>query len=228
MKNFLFTIDKYINALFFGKSCLGCKKLSFGICSNCLSNIPLSKPTENNKIYGIYDYGNDIVWKSIWNLKYKSNSQEVKSLILNSISIINEIIAEHLQSEYSQKVIFVPIPQHKKKAKTRGFNQSKLIANFTSENIESSEVKDILVKSIETIPQSHISDKEQRIKNISGAFAIKDEMNLDPKQIYILVDDVTTTGATFLEAVRVMKSFGIKNVLCIALAHGYKRRYKNY
>lgn len=184
--------------------------------------IPLSDTTEHNGIYGLYDYGNPLVSHAVWNLKYRHQGQEAKLLAFKANEFISEIVSEHLQSEKPETIILVPVPQYKKKTEKRGFNQSEVIASWTTKVLPDSKIENILEKIKETLPQSHISDKKQRMRNISNT--IRTTKQLDEKSIYIVIDDVTTTGATFLEATRALKSAGARNILCIALAHGYKRR----
>lgn len=222
MKRLIFTIQEYINQLLFGISCSGCRKPGFYICKKCLDSIRLSDTTEHSLIYGLYDYGTPLVSHSIWNLKYKHKGQEAKLLIKKASVMVSEIIADHLQSEFAQEIIFVPIPQYKKKTESRGFNQSIVLAKWLSEEIPNSKVKILLEKKYQTLPQSHISNKKMRIKNVEQTMCgIK---NIEKDKVYIIIDDVTTTGATFLEAKRALKEVGAKNILCIALAHGYKKR----
>ncbi len=222
MKTFLFTIQGYIKSLLFGGSCAGCGAIGPAICQSCLASIPLSNITEHEGIYGIYNYGHPLVSHAVWNLKYSHKGQEAKLLAEKTQEVIVDIISEQLQSGVPEKVIFVPIPQYIKKTQKRGFNQSVLIAKWFAREVQMTEVRDILEKYKETLPQSHLSSKENRIKNIHDTMRVRGEIN--PKQIYVVVDDVTTTGATFLEAMRALKQGGAKHIICIALAHGYKRR----
>ncbi len=222
MKNLLFTIQEHISRLLFGSSCAGCGIPGPAICRSCLTTIPLSTSTEHSGIYGVYNYGHPIVSHAIWNLKYSHKGQEVKLLAEKAQEIITDIISEELQSGVPQNMIFVPIPQYKKKTQSRGFNQSLLLAKWFAKDIQPSRVEEILEKYRETLPQSHISSRNARLKNVHDTLKVKSA--IEPKQIYIVVDDVTTTGATFLEAMRALKSAGAKNIICIALAHGYKRR----
>ncbi|MEK7227851.1 MAG: hypothetical protein AAB681_00660 [Patescibacteria group bacterium] len=226
MKNLLFTISaswRIINQFLFGSRCAGCHRPGPAICEKCLLLIPLSDITEHDGIYGLYDYGNPIVSHSIWNLKYRHRGQEAKLLALKASELISEIVAEHLQSEKPETIILVPVPQYKKKTQKRGFNQSEAIAQWITKVLPDSKIENVLEKITETLPQSHISDKKQRIKNISETMRMKNPP-ADGRKIYIVIDDVTTTGATFLEATRALHSAGARNILCIALAHGYKRR----
>lgn len=226
MKTLLFTIQEYIGLFIFGSRCAGCKKPGPAICSRCLSLIPLASSTEHPGVYGLYNYGHPLVSHAIWNLKYRHAGQEAKLLAKQGAQLMNEITAEHLQSEQKQEIILVPVPQYKKKTQSRGFNQSSVIVEWFRQEIPESHIEDVLEKTKETLPQSHLSDRKARMRNIDGAMRAKNPPagGLDPKKIYIVVDDVTTTGATFLEAKRALQTAGAKHILCIALAHGYKKR----
>ncbi len=225
MKNLLFTISaswRIIGQFLFGSRCAGCHKPGAAICEKCLALIPLSDITEHDGIYGLYDYGHPIVSHSIWNLKYRHRGQEAKLLTMKAGGLISEIVAEHLQSETPTQIILVPVPQYKKKTEKRGFNQSEIVASWMTKVLPDSKIENVLEKILETLPQSHIGDKKQRMRNVGGTMrAVK---QLDARKIYIIIDDVTTTGATVLEATRALRCAGARNILCIALAHGYKRR----
>jgi ComF family protein len=222
MKKLLFTIQSYISLFLFGISCSNCRKPGNAICSNCLSSIKYSDETEHLGIYGLYDYGNKIVSHAVWSLKYHHKDQAAKILTLKASDLITEIISDYLQTTKNQKIILVPIPQHKNKTQTRGFNQAEVIALWVSQIIPDSKIEKVLEKTRQTLPQSHISNKTNRIKNINGV--MKTNQKLDSHKVYIVIDDVTTTGATFLEARRALKAVGAQNILCIALAHGYKSK----
>ncbi len=222
MKKLVFTIHKYLERLFFVSKCASCGAPGEAICPKCLLLVPLSEETEHSGIYGIYNYGYPLVSHAIWNLKYKHKGQEAKILIQKGLGFINEIIAEHLQSESPEEIVLVPVPQYKKKTRKRGFNQSEVLASWITSYLPYSKLENILEKTKDTLPQSHLSDKKQRLRNVDGAMRAKRQ--IDKNKLYIIIDDVTTTGATFLEARRALKDLGARNVLCIALAHGYKRR----
>ena len=59
--------------------------------------------------------------------------------------------------------------------------------------------------------------KEEREKNLNGAFQLKNPAELSGKKIF-LVDDVYTTGSTMNECARILKKANIKQVWGIALA----------
>lgn len=72
-------------------------------------------------------------------------------------------------------------------------------------------VPDVLAKK-QTDPQVH-HGREERQKNIRGAFAVNETIKapIDGASI-ILVDDVYTTGSTMEEAARVLKKAGATDV----------------
>ena len=53
---------------------------------------------------------------------------------------------------------------------------------------------------------------------LKQAFCVNLDKNI-PKQI-ILIDDVLTTGTTFIEAAKTLKKAGVNKVICLAVAHG--------
>lgn len=57
----------------------------------------------------------------------------------------------------------------------------------------------------------------RRRANVLGAYAAVEPELVRDKRV-LLVDDIITTGSTFSECARVLRSAGAKEVLCAALA----------
>lgn len=224
MKTSLFTIRDILQTFLFGKRCQGCGQTRTSLCEACFKKIPEAEPSEHPGTYGIYAYSSPIVHSALWDLKYHHRASCARALAYRGVDVVRDIIFDTTHADHAFCVVFVPIPQHKTKTHTRGYNQSALIAKWWSEQFPESRVAHLIEKYRATLPQSHIKNKAERLRNIAGVFRLALDVEVDPHVLYIIVDDVTTTGATFLEARNILRTAGAHNILCIALAHGYKNR----
>ncbi|MGB9608923.1 MAG: ComF family protein, partial [Minisyncoccia bacterium] len=116
-----------------------------------------------------------------------------------------------------QNFIVIPIPLSKQRLKTRGFNQSELIAKSFADFFKIPLKTDLLFRIKNSKPQSEIKDLNQRKLNVLNCFQIKNQELLKGKNIF-LIDDVVTTGATIYEAVKVLKSAGAKKIIVLAIS----------
>ncbi|MBT3727030.1 hypothetical protein HOG21_05085 [bacterium] len=80
-----------------------------------------------------------------------------------------------------------------------------MIARYISKNTNIKLEKN-LIKKIKTTRQQAILSREQRLKNLKNAFKIANNKidNFD-KKIFIIVDDVISTGSTINEISKVLK-----------------------
>lgn len=107
------------------------------------------------------------------------------------------------------------VPSSEKSIKERGFNQSELLAKGVSERLFVP-LEDFLTKARETELQHNLSAKE-RLINLEGAFALKNDVTVKGKTV-LLCDDVKTTGTTLRKCADVLYENGAKDVYCIVLA----------
>jgi len=68
-----------------------------------------------------------------------------------------------------------------------------------------------------TAAQSGLGGPEERKANISEAYVVLDQASIARKRI-LLVDDVSTTGATLAECARCLLKAGAEEVICATLA----------
>jgi ComF family protein len=110
----------------------------------------------------------------------------------------------------------VPVPIHRKRMLTRGYNQCELLAEVFAK--ERDEVCINLLERVKnTRPQSGLK-KSQREQNIKGAFALSD-IGIDIKGKNIMViDDIFTTGSTMDECAKVLKKHGAAHVYAMCLS----------
>lgn len=110
----------------------------------------------------------------------------------------------------------VPVPLHSARKRERGFNQSEILAQQISEATDLPLLKKVLKRIRNTKDQTKLTP-EERIENVKGAFALKDQEIIKQKKI-ILVDDVMTTGATLGECAAVLTKAGAKRVMGATIA----------
>ncbi|MBS4535791.1 ComF family protein [Clostridium sp. D2Q-14] len=197
-KNICFICDEYY------------KGIENYLCNECRNKLPfLDQIVEKDIICPLKYQG--IVKELIFKYKYGRNPYLYK--------IFGEILVDsYYSSEIKGIDIIVPIPLDRRKKASRGFNQSELLAKYISKKINIPiDIKN-LIKIKSTRSQSELSKKERR-QNIKGVFKVKDSKNFINKNI-LLVDDIFTTGSTYNEASRVLKSVGCKNTYLITIATG--------
>lgn len=111
----------------------------------------------------------------------------------------------------------VPVPLSRQRLLLRGFNQSLLLGRHLSRHISIPMRTDLLRKIKDTQPQSTLR-REERLKNPKGAFAVVSRGNKGLPKSVLIVDDVSTTGATINECARILKKCGVHTVYGLVLA----------
>ncbi len=110
----------------------------------------------------------------------------------------------------------VPIPLHPLKKAERGYNQSFYIAKGVAKNLNVPVLNNVLRRKKYTETQTRLS-YEERKRNITDAFAVRHKKRITGKRI-ILVDDVSTTGATSDEAAAALKNAGAEKIMLVTAA----------
>lgn len=111
-------------------------------------------------------------------------------------------------------MVAVPVPLGKRRLRERGFNQAELIARTFAENLHLELLPAALRRTRNTKPQSGTESAKERLANIAGCFLA--DSRLVQGQSLVLLDDVVTSGTTFMEAARALKAAGAKQVIALA------------
>ncbi len=220
---FLNTILNSVLNIVFPAKCLSCGKNGTELCLSCLYLSPSAERESESWVFPLYDYRHPPIKKALWLLKYKGKKRLAK--------IFAEVIYDRILEELSDlsvlqnfnNVILIPIPLSPQRYRERGYNQAQLICEeiiHLTPNPILTLANNILVKPKETEHQARIKDRRTRLKNIVGSFAIKKEnINKIKNRNIILIDDITTTGATLAEAKKVLKQAGARKVIAFTVAH---------
>jgi ComF family protein len=220
LQTFKSTINLFLEVLFPSK-CLGCQIKGEILCSKCLSKIPPAEREIDSQIFAIFDYRDPLIKKVIWSLKYYHYQQLGFKLGKVLYENLLEDVSDIREFSKGQKIIVIPVPVSRKKFRIRGYNQALAIASGFCQS-GGKEIfdlkKNIIIKKIETLPQARIKNRNERLKNIRGVFCLKNENKIKNRIIFI-IDDVTTTGGTINEIIRIVKKAEAKKVIGLAVAH---------
>ena len=192
---------------------------TYGLCDHCITHMGWNGdgvqdiPSENSKndlkVLNAVDYG--IYARSIiFAFKYDGHTYIARN--------VAEIMADKLRDVgFTGEEILVPVPLHPQKERVRGFNQSRLIAEYLGKECRLFTV-DCLERIRETKSMRGLGAFD-RAANIEGSMAVKKEFRekLEGKSV-ILIDDFFTTGSTAGECKRVLEAEGVRDVTLFAFA----------
>ncbi len=140
----------------------------------------------------------------------------------NAKTYLIEYMAKYLLDVYAIWDVFADvvtnIPMFETKEKSRGYNQSKLLAEEFS-RIAQIPFVELCAKIVDNVSQTDLNTQE-RIKNIEDSFAVKSEnKKLIKGKTILIIDDVITTGATSSELSKTMLKAGAKECFVLSFAH---------
>ena len=133
---------------------------------------------------------------------------------LAAAAVEDEVFRRHLAGS-----VLVPVPLHASRRRDRGYNQAERIAGRLASLVAGCRAEFLLRKQHETISQTRLGRQERR-KNVAGAFVVADGHTVDPNTRYVVIDDVLTTGATLHACALTLRKAGAGLVDAAALAHG--------
>ena len=193
--------------IIFPPICMGCRRDGSSLCKECLKKAKKSIDSPYPFIITLYSFKDPLIRRAIHNIKYFHR----KDLLLP----LSQELADTLSRLQIQGTL-LPIPMHPIRKMIRGHNQAEVLAKELSILSGLSYDPTFLVRSLYRRQQVKTRSRKERLKNQHNAFALQKE----PKGMdYILVDDVTTTGATLLEARNLLLRGGARKVYAITLAH---------
>jgi len=226
-----------LDFLFPGLSCLGCRTELNGtkhLCTKCLAELPHNKKPVTLKspekqyfhdAFAPFKYLDPIVGV-ILSLKYGSTSEAAEFLAPHMADALQGISSfknpRPAGTPFTKGGIFcpentilVPVPLHKNRQSTRGYNQTLLLAKSISK-ILGFPVSQSLVRPKQTKIHRNMSAR-QRTENIRDAFAVTGGEEIANKTV-ILIDDVFTTGATVNECARTLLHSGVRRIYVLTAA----------
>jgi len=128
--------------------------------------------------------------------------------------MLSEVVASLEPAFGDARLLVVPVPLHRAKARRRGFSQSELIAQAALKLSPSRDRYalrgDGLERVRDTQPQTGLT-RPQRRENVRGAFRVQHPEEVSGREI-LLVDDVFATGTTVSECARILRRAGAARV----------------
>ena len=216
--------------LLFPQYCVGCGKEGGFLCSSCRQSLPeitpplcprCGRPQSSGilcpscvawqaKIDGIRSpfRFDGVMRQAIHQLKYRN----LRALVIPLAKLLHDyLIAYPLSAE-----VLVPVPLHPKRLRERGYNQSGLLAQELGKLTNLPVVEGCLIRRHHTPPQARTTTVEERWSNTADAFACRDRELRD--RSVLLIDDVSTSGATLDACAAALKDAGANSVWGLVVA----------
>lgn len=122
-------------------------------------------------------------------------------------------------AEYFRGAVLVPVPLHRSRLRSRGYNQSEVLCREIARANPGLgiEVSRILERRKATGTQTALT-RDERAANVRGAFSLSARCSASRDAHLIVVDDVMTSGATLNECAKVLRRAGFSSVRVFAFA----------
>ena len=208
------TIEKFILDMVLPNRCVRCQREGGIFCDRCKKYISIINP--GYVMEDMYGFEKLLVaglkegWfeKMVRDFKYKGRRDYGEFLAEK----LGEVIFGEVKRIEIRKIVLVPLPTIRKHIRERGFDHTLRLCfeleNFLQKRLEKLgmkvEYEDLLVRKNKTVQVG--KEKKERVKQAEKAYGIREGVKIENKTLYILVDDVTTTGASLAAAKKILQA----------------------
>ena len=202
--------------------CRGCGEIGSVFCDCCKNDIledhvdycPVcKKETKNGRCdkcklpFPVFSVG----WRDE---KVGALAEELK---YKSVRAIGDVLAEMLDEilpRLGKEVIVVPLPTISRHVRERGLDHTVLVAKKLARK-RGWKMERAIVRNTDTVQVG--ADRKMRLKQMKCAYKI-DKKFVPQDKIYLLLDDVWTTGASMKAAAKIMQKAGAKKNIATVVA----------
>ena len=184
-----------------------------GLCARCQQSLPWTDETPDRVDFcdGCFSplHYRDGVRRGIHRYKFRGGRCHS--------ALFGTFMAQCLSDRWSEPadgIVWVPLTRRDRRR--RGYDQAELLGRSVSE-ATGIPVLPALEKVRQTATQSRLSGASVRRANVLGAYRVREDCVLTGKRL-ILVDDVTTSGATLSECAACLRMAGAESVVGLTLA----------
>jgi ComF family protein len=175
--------------------CIKCGKAGDGMCEEC------KLPFSSGYFVGYLD---ELVGDMV--KKYKYAPTRALS------GVLAEMMAEALPC-LPEETVVVPVPTIARHVRERGFGHTERLAKEVA-RLKGWTAKKLVGRRKNVVQVG--SDRAMRESQAAGAFGVCGKVEVD--KVYLVVDDVWTTGATMLEMCKVLRKAGAERIVVAVLA----------
>ena len=216
--------------LLFPSRCMGCERGGTFLCDACIEDLPradsprcwrcwspqpgsglcpqcYAAPPPFDGLRSAFVY-RGVARSLVHGLKYRG----MMSLAPPMAALLAEVALDFdLDAD-----IIVPVPLSGLRHRTRGYNQASELAKHLGRELDVPVRPRALERPRHTPPQARTASALERRRNVQGAFRSEDPA-VEGNRI-ILVDDVTTTGATLSACAEALQRAGADSIWCLTFA----------
>lgn len=128
---------------------------------------------------------------------------------------LGELLASRiLESDVARPDLLLPVPLHRTRLRTRGYNQALELTRPLSRRLRIPLDHELATRTRATAPQLDM-DRRERARNLRDAFAVRGELS---GRHVAIIDDVMTSGATVTSLAKALKRAGAERISVWVLA----------
>ncbi|MBQ0004855.1 MAG: ComF family protein [Clostridiales bacterium] len=195
-----------------GRTCTKCgKPLSVSntrnICYSCAEHTHFFRKGYTCSEYGTHERA------LLYKLKYNSDT----AVAVMAGEAVADMLAYSCDCDYD---LIIPVPAHRSRQLSRGYNQAQLIAEEAASKLGITCDSTIVERTAHT-DKLRTKTPDERRAILDGVFRVRAGKNAAIRGLKILVvDDIYTTGATMDSVARVLYEAGAESVDIVSFASG--------
>lgn len=209
----------WISDLLWPRRCVRCGAAGADLCAGCrgsLTRSPAVRSVGGLTVISAATMDDEALSRIIWNCKYRNLphlAEPLAAWLADSVGTLPEL-RRHIRRDS----LLVPVPLHRYRLAERGYNQAELLAAALSRIMAMPTDPGAMERVHNTASQVQRATRSERLANMRGAFAARP--GAVAGRDTIVVDDVSTTGATLTACAAALRAAGARSVVGLVIARG--------